>query len=380
MDKVLVEAFQLCHEIRGIGMRILTVVGARPQLIKAAVVSRGLRTRDCLEEIVIHTGQHYDRQMSDVFFEELDIPPPDLNLRVGSGCHGVQTGRMLERIEAVIQEEKPALVMVYGDTNSTIAGALAGAKTPPLVAHVEAGLRSFNRRMPEEINRILTDHISDLLFAPTETAVRNLERESLTSRNVLNVGDVMYDAFLYYKDKAAEKSDILDRLELPPEAFVLATVHRAENTDEPSRLQSIMQGLMGVCEELPVVFPLHPRTAAALQQMGLWSRMEKSIRFIEPVGYLDMIRLESTARVIATDSGGVQKEAYFAGVPCLTLRDETEWVELVEIRANTLCPPVDAEAICQNILDPLPFPSEDERRLFGDGRAGLRIVDTLCVV
>lgn len=323
-------------------VRIVTIIGARPQFIKAATISRAIRERNAsaeaipIREVLVHTGQHYDYGMSQVFFDELDIPAPDYNLGIGSLPHGAQTGRMLESIEQVLQQEQPDWVLVYGDTNSTLAGALAAAKLHIPVAHVEAGLRSFNRRMPEEVNRVLTDHASDLLLAPTETAVANLLHEGLPPERIHRVGDVMYDAALYHAAQAEERSDILQRLSLTPKTFVLATVHRAENTDDAGRLTAIFGALCAVAKEVPVVLPLHPRTRGALQRAGLLAMVEQRCRVIEPVGYLDMIMLEKSARVIATDSGGVQKEAYFYSVPCVTLREETEWVETVEAGWNVL--------------------------------------------
>lgn len=358
-------------------MKILTFVGARPQFIKAAVVSRQLGNRARMEEVIVHTGQHYDRQLSGAFFEELDLPSVDYNLGVGSESHAVQTAHMLERAERVILNEDPDCVLVYGDTNSTVAGALAGAKIPVPVAHVEAGLRSFNRRMPEEVNRIVTDHVSELLFAPTEVAVENIVREGLDSRTVVQSGDVMLDAFLFYEERAREQSEILNELSLSPDGFVLATLHRAENTDSRGRLRAAMKGLFQVAEHLPVVLPLHPRTDEALSEIGLRREVDERIQAIEPVGYIDMIRLESAARVIATDSGGVQKEAYFAGVPCVTLRQETEWTELLEVGVNVLCPPTGASEVARAILEPPEFPSSTGQELYGDGTAGSRIVESL---
>lgn len=321
-------------------MKVLTVVGARPQFIKAAVVSRALRGAPGTVEVLAHTGQHYDERMSQVFFDELDIPAPDYNLGIGSGPHGAQTGRMLEELERVMLAERPDWVLVYGDTNSTLAGALAAAKLHLPVAHVEAGLRSFNRSMPEEINRVLADHLAGLLFAPTDAAVRNLAREGIEGERVLKTGDVMYDAALYYAAKAERSSDVLARLGLAPGAYILATIHRAENTDDPARLERIVRALAELAADETVVLPLHPRTRGAVERLGLLAQLEKSAGIVEPLGYLDMTMMEKHARAIVTDSGGVQKEAYFHRVPCVTLRDETEWVELVETGWNRLCPPL----------------------------------------
>tara|TARA_Y100001960_G_C14719103_1_gene851402 strand:- start:510 stop:1607 length:1098 start_codon:yes stop_codon:yes gene_type:complete len=319
-------------------MKILTVVGARPQFIKAATLSRAIRQHNskpgnmAIEEKMIHTGQHYDQNMSDNFFEELDIPSPNFHLKIGSATHGAQTGKMLEKIEVVLQEELPDFLLVYGDTNSTLAGALAAAKLNIPVAHIEAGLRSFNRSMPEEVNRVLCDHISTLLFCPTETAIKNLEDEGIT-KGVKYVGDIMYDGMLYYKKKTSQA--ILDYLSIKPNDYILATVHRAENTDNPARLKAIIQALGDAAKtSKAVVLALHPRTKKLLKQQGL--ELSKSIQIIEPTPYLETITLLQNAKVIITDSGGMQKEAFFLSTPCLTLRDETEWVETIDIGTNKL--------------------------------------------
>jgi len=357
-------------------MKILTVVGARPQFIKAAVVSRVLRAMPNAQEILLHTGQHYDDNMSQVFFDELDIPRPDVNLGIGGGTHGQNTGRMIEAIEAVLLAERPEWVLVYGDTDSTLAGALAAVKLHIPIAHVEAGLRSFNRRMPEEINRVLTDHAADLLFAPTETAVTNLKREGLPNERIVLVGDVMYDAALYYSAKAAKKSRILDSLGLQQGSYILATVHRAENTNDPIRLRAIFEALDEVAQEIPVVLPLHPRTTKALHNQGMLDWVGEHIHILEPVGYLDMVMLEKQARLIVTDSGGVQKEAFFHRVPCVTLRTETEWVELIETGWNVVVPPTSSERIRQYIFASLDRQGKDIP-LYGDGRAAQKIVHRL---
>lgn len=315
-------------------MKILTIVGARPQFIKAAVVSRALRAMG-VAEVLVHTGQHYDQNMSDVFFSELEIPRPAYHLGIGGGSHGENTGRMIEAIEKVLVSEKPDWVLVYGDTDSTLAGAVAAVKLRIPVAHVEAGLRSFNRHMPEEINRVLTDHAASLLFAPTEAAVAHLAREGIAGASVQLVGDVMYDAALFYGNKAECASSILTRLSIAAKGFALATIHRAENTDDASRLAAIFAGF--ACFDGDIVLPLHPRTRSRVTALNI--PMPKNVRLIDPVGYLDMVMLEKHAFVIATDSGGVQKEAFFYGVPCVTLRDETEWTELVEAGWNRLAPP-----------------------------------------
>lgn len=351
-------------------MKILSIVGARPQFIKAAPVSRALR--QVAHEVLVHTGQHYDYGMSAVFFDELNIPEPDYNLGVGSGSHGWQTGHMLIHLEEVLLQEQPDWVLVYGDTNSTLAGALAAVKLHIPVAHVEAGLRSFNRRMPEEHNRVLTDHAADLLFCPTQTAVNNLAREGV-SQGVRLVGDVMYDAVRYNAQLAEPRSLILDRLDVTSGAYALATVHRPRNTDDASRLQAILDAFETIAQETPVVFPVHPRTREALDALAY--RPPAGLRLSEPVGYLDMLMLEKHSRLILTDSGGVQKEAYFFGVPCLTLREETEWVETVEVGWNRLVG-ADADAIVHAARAFCPDGSPP--LLFGDGQAAEQIVALLC--
>lgn len=357
-------------------MKLVSIVGARPQFIKAATVSRVLRSETVIRETLIHTGQHYDAGLSDVFFQELEIPRPDHHLGVGSAPQGAQTGRMLERIEEVLKSASPDRVLVYGDTNSTLAGALAAAKLNVSVAHVEAGLRSFNRRMPEEVNRVVTDHVSDLLFAPTEAAIENLRREGISGSGVIRVGDVMYDAALYYADAAREQSRVLDRLSVESGEFILATVHRAENTDSPSRLRAIVEGFTLSNEEHPVVLPLHPRTRERLETADMLRSFERSIQLIEPVSYLDMIELERNSALIVTDSGGVQKEAYFHRVPCVTLRDETEWVELVETGWNEVVPPNSPRAIVDAVRRNWGSSGEDVA-LYGDGRAATAVVEGL---
>lgn len=348
-------------------MKVLSIVGTRPQFIKAAPVSRELRRYHV--EVLVHTGQHYDYGLSQVFFEELGIPRPDYELSVGSAGHGKQTGEMLARVEEVLLKEKPDWVLVYGDTNSTLAGALAAAKLHIPVGHVEAGLRSFNREMPEEINRVLTDHISSLLFCPTETAVDNLAREGITN-GVHNTGDVMYDAVLYNVEMAEHRSRALEQLELVPRSYLLATVHRPSNTDNKVHLVSILTALERVDEV--VVFPAHPRTQKAIHALGI--TLNSRVRVVEPVSYLDMLVLEKNARLILTDSGGVQKEAYFFGVPCVTLRDETEWVETVNVGWNVLVG-ADPDRIEEAVKS---FSPQRERpTVFGNGRASERIATIL---
>lgn len=358
-------------------MKVVTVVGARPQFVKAAILSKAFRTTQQIENVLVHTGQHYDADMSRVFFEELEIPVPKHNLEVGSGSHGRQTGRMLGGLERAFQLENPDWVLLLGDTNSTIAGALAAVKLHMPVAHVEAGLRSFNRRMPEEINRVLTDHTSDLLFVPTRLAVANLLQEGIGGGKVHLVGDVMYDAALYYGSRAESKSTILERLNLDKKNYVLTTIHRPENTDSPDNLRSILLGLSSVTKQLPVIFPIHPRTRnAILRNVGL-AEAAAGIRFIDPVGYLDMTMLERNARLIATDSGGIQKEAFFFSVPCVTLRTETEWKELVDMGWNRLTPPESPDVVSSAIFAGLCKDPEETPNPFGDGHASEQIVQVL---
>ena len=358
-------------------MKIVAIVGARPQFIKAAAVSRALKATPGIEEVLVHTGQHYDDNMSRVFFQELELPEPSYDLAIGSGAHGEQTGRMLEAIERVLVTEKPDWALVYGDTNSTLAGALAAAKLHVPVAHVEAGLRSFDRRMPEEVNRVLTDHASDVLFAPTATAVANLRREGFDEARIRLVGDVMYDAVLHYGKGIDGTSTILKELGLKPKSYILATVHRADNTDDPDRLRAIFDGLGKVAAEIPVVLPLHPRTRAALKRYEMADQAPRGLHLIDPVGYLDMLRLESDAKLIATDSGGVQKEAFFCRVPCVTLRNETEWTELVDTGWNRLAPPTSSEAVAAALLGAADPPGTAPADLFGGGHASEHIAQTL---
>jgi UDP-GlcNAc3NAcA epimerase len=356
--------------------KILTIVGARPQFIKAAMVSSAITQHNAkserpLTEEIVHTGQHYDKNMSHIFFEEMGIPQPAANLAVGSGSHGETTAAMLIGIEQQILDRQPDGVLVYGDTNSTLAAALAASKLHVPIFHVEAGLRSFNKRMPEEINRILTDHVSDLLFCPTSTAIRNLDNEGITV-GVHHVGDVMQDAALYFGELADHNSRILQELELTPQDYFLATVHRAENTDSRECLANIMKALIELSDRgIPVVLPLHPRTKAMLNKHGL-DRMVKNskIRLLAPVSFLDMVRLERNARGILTDSGGVQKEAYFHKIPCITLRNETEWVETVEAGWNQIvgcCPEkILGAAAC--------LKTGSDIAEYGDGDSGQQIV------
>jgi UDP-N-acetylglucosamine 2-epimerase len=349
-------------------MKVLTVVGARPQFVKAAAISRVLRQRHT--EILVHTGQHYDYEMSGAFFDGLEIPPPEVNLGVGSGAHGCQTAAMLAGIEGVLLAEKPDTLLIYGDTNSTLAGALAGSKLCVPVAHVEAGLRSFNRRMPEEVNRVVADHLSTVLFCPSDVAVRNLAAEGVT-RGVHVVGDVMLDVLTWAVQRLdAHPSLTLRGLGLQNKEYLLATVHRSENTDDVSRLTSIL-GALGSLEE-SVVFPVHPRTRKAIQKIGV--QLSARVHLVDPVGYIEMVALTRGARLVLTDSGGLQKEAYWLGVPCVTLRDETEWLETVETGWNTLAG-ADGAAIKRVVAQsaaPAAHPA-----LYGDGDAATRCVDVL---
>ncbi|WP_291632268.1 non-hydrolyzing UDP-N-acetylglucosamine 2-epimerase [Clostridium sp.] len=348
-------------------MKLLTVIGARPQFIKAAAVSNIIRQQH--EEILVHTGQHYDENMSRVFFEELKIPKPKYNLGVGSGGHGKQTGAMLIELEEIYLKEKPDMVLVYGDTNSTLAGALCASKLLIPVAHVEAGLRSFNMNMPEEQNRILTDHLSKYLFVPTPSAVANLKNEGLTN-GVYNVGDVMYDATINFSKVSKEKSTIMDHLNLNHEEFILTTIHRAENTNDINRLKNIIDALNESGEK--IVLPLHPRTKKYMDDYKF--KFKNHIKIIEPVGYLDMISLELHCKKILTDSGGVQKEAFFMKKPCVTMRDETEWVETVENGWNIVVG-TDKKKILNGIVSFKP--EKDQENIFGDGHAAEKILDII---
>ena len=353
----------------------MTIVGARPQFIKAAAISRSIAKHTSCREHMVHTGQHYDANMSDLFFEELEIPAPAIHLGIGSGGHGEQTGRMLGAIEEAIQTVRPNWVLIYGDTNSTLAGALAAAKLHVPVAHVEAGLRSFNRRMPEEINRVVSDHVSDLLFAPTQEAVDNLAREGIPAEKVLLVGDVMYDVALHMAERTDDS--LLQRLGLQKRSYVAATIHRAGTTDDPQRFSAIFQAFEEIGKELPVVLPLHPRTRARLQAADM--TLPHGVVGIDPLGYRDMTTLVRSARLVATDSGGLQKEAYFHGVPCVTLREETEWVELVEMGWNRLVAPSAPQVVSAGMRAALsaPHPAPTQVLPYGDGNAADKIVRRL---
>ena len=355
-------------------MKVVTVVGARPQFIKASVTSMCFEAEG-VQEIILHTGQHYDSNMSDVFFQELGIPSPLYNFEIRSQSHGEMTGKMLEMIERTLIKESPDLVLVFGDTNSTLAGGLAAAKLHIPVAHVEAGLRSFNRRMPEEINRVLVDHLSDVLFCPTKAAASNLRNEGVSADKTHVVGDVMYDVALHFGEIAKKKSSILSSLGLRKKNFTLFTCHRQENTNNLERFKAILFAMNQVSSQSRVVFPLHPRTKKYLSELG-WLAELKNISFIDPLGYLDMVCLEAYASLIVTDSGGVQKEAYFHGVPCITLRDETEWVELVDAGWNRLVYPNSVEEVYSGVMSGFGM-SGSRIEEYGDGRAAGKIVRNL---
>jgi len=355
-------------------LKIVTVVGARPQFIKTAAISRVLieQYASAVHEVLVHTGQHYDDNMSGVFFEELGIPPPAYHFELAGGSHAQMTGRMLPAIETVLLAEKPDWVLIYGDTNSTLAAALAAAKLHVPVAHVESGLRSFNMRMPEEINRIVADRLSSLLFCPSATSVDNLANEGIV-RGVHLVGDVMYDVALHVGAKARRDSQICESLGVAGRPFVLATCHRAENTDDLGRLSQIVDGLRQLSTQMPVVLPLHPRTSKILESNQLMGRLQ-GVTLTAPLSFIDMVALEQSATVVVTDSGGVQKEAFFYGVPCVTTRDETEWVETVRSGWNTLVG-ADADAICTAALRPRPEGVRPE--FYGSGSASKLIVSAL---
>ncbi len=357
-------------------MKIVTVLGARPQFIKASVVSQAMAQAPNLTEVLVHTGQHFDVNMSDVFFDELGMAKPAYHLNIHGGTHGAMTGRMLEEVERVLLAEKADVVLVYGDTNSTLAGALAAVKLHIPVAHVEAGLRSFNMAMPEEINRILTDRISRWLFAPTDAAMQHLTREGVPMDQVHLVGDVMYDVALHQGSRVSQAGGILARLGLAAGKYLLATVHRAENTDHAARLTAIVQALDAMTDTIQVVWLLHPRTRAVLARMGVLESLSRKAMLIDPVGYMDMVQLEKYAALIATDSGGVQKEAFFYEVPCVTLRDETEWSELVDAGWNRLAPPTDAASLVSTIHAALGTKGQPIRP-YGSGEAAKRIVECL---
>jgi len=373
--------------------KLLTVIGARPQIIKAAALSRVIRNKfhSELSEIIVHTGQHYDQNMSEVFFDELGIPSPDYNLAVGSGRHGRQTAQMIEGIEALIIAENPDYVVLYGDTNSTLAGGVAASKLNVPVVHIEAGLRSFNRSMPEEVNRIVCDHLSTLLFSPTATGYKNLMKEGFRDHAkppyspdnpcIFHCGDIMYDNSLCFSELAAEKSEILSELNLPPFDYVLATLHRDHNTDNPVNFSSIINAFIEISKYIPLVLPLHPRTRKVLmsdENTVLFQKIKsnKNLKLIEPVSFLDMIQLEQNANLIMSDSGGVQKEAYFFNKPCIIIRPETEWVEVLETGAAILTG-ADYHKIMEAYDKLKSLKNIDFPKIFGDGHAAEFICETI---
>lgn len=352
-------------------LKIVTIIGARPQFIKAAVISRKIGIRQDIREVIVHTGQHFDKNMSEIFFEEMEIPKPDYNLKINGLGHGAMTGQMLEKIEEVLLKEKPDMVLVYGDTNSTLSGVLAAKKLNIKVAHIEAGLRSFNMDMPEEINRILTDRISDILFCPTKTAIENLENEGFSNFKckIFNVGDLMFDASIFYENKKRKPIYNL------PKEFILATIHRAENTDNVNNLKTIFQCFEEQSSKVPIVIPLHPRTKLKLVNLN-YDFINSNITFIEPVGYFEMIWLLTNCKLVITDSGGVQKEAYFFNKYCLTLREQTEWKELIDIGCNQLVE-LENEKILQKINDLINKPFVFLEELYGDGKTAEKIIQLL---
>ena len=352
--------------------KILTVIGARPQFVKAAVVSRAIKANEGLKEIIVHTGQHFDKNMSDIFFSEMQIPTPNYNLNINGLSHGAMTGQMLEGIEKICLDEKPDYVLVYGDTNSTLAGALAAKKIHIKVAHVEAGLRSFNMRMPEEVNRILTDRISDILFCPTDTAIRNLKNEGYDNIDckVVKTGDVMYDAAMFYAKTSVEKSTVLKKY--PLKDFVLCTLHRAENTDDLNNLKNIFAALNKIAKTHPIILPIHPRTRKIIEQNNL----KANFQLIDPVGYFDMIELFKNCSLVMTDSGGLQKEAFFFQKNCVTLRDQTEWIELVENGFNMITG-ADEQKILSAFETMLHKQNNFNINLYGNADAGKQIVQEL---
>ncbi|RPJ72920.1 MAG: UDP-N-acetylglucosamine 2-epimerase (non-hydrolyzing) [Alphaproteobacteria bacterium] len=351
-------------------MRVASVIGVRPQFVKASVLSYELKKK--YEEILIHTGQHYDYQMNKIFFDQLNIPEPDYHLDIGSGSHGYQTGEMLKKIEAVLVKEKPDLVLTYGDTNSTLAGALAASKLHIKTAHVESGLRSFDKSMPEEINRILTDHCSDILFCPTENAVENLKREGI-EENVYLTGDVMVDSLLCNREIAENKSTILNDLGIKSKEYLVVTIHRASNTDNEKNLKNIVDAFSELNET--IIFPLHPRTEKSLKTYGLYNKLKSSVFFTQPLGFFEFIKLMNHAKMVLTDSGGVQKEAYVLKVPCVTLRENTEWIETVEDGWNLLVGS-DKEKIVRVVKEFRPI-FETYRNRFGNKGASKNIVSII---
>lgn len=355
--------------------KIVTIVGARPQFVKAAVVSRAMEKEKNLEEVILHTGQHFDRNMSQIFFDELGIRRPDYNLGVAGGTHGQQTGRMIEKIEEVLMQEQPDCILLYGDTNSTLAGTIAASKLHIPIAHVEAGLRSYNMKMPEEVNRMLTDRVSELLFTPAANASNTLLLEGIDAGKIHNVGDVMYDAAIHFGAMSDQRLDVREKYGLENDRFILITIHRAENTDDDDRLLGIMHALSELGTAYKLVWPLHPRTARRLDELK-FDREKSAISFIEPVGYLEMLQLLSESSLVITDSGGVQKEAYFRGTRCLVARNETEWVELVDMGFNRLL--VDLSKAVSTVREMIEGGAKDFSALvYGDGNASEKIASIL---
>lgn len=357
-------------------MKIITVIGARPQFIKASVFSSLVKNDPHVSEKIIHTGQHFDTNMSEVFFDSLNIPTPQFQLHIQSASHGEMTGRMITEIESILMAEKPQAVLVYGDTNSTLAGALAAAKLHIPVAHVEAGLRSYNKKMPEEINRILTDHCSSVLLTPTDRASQNLVKEGFATETIVQIGDVMLDASLLHSRSADQHSKILTENGLSPQGYILATCHRAESTSSLEILKAIFMGLFKASSTLPVICPLHPRTRGVLQQQDWFKNKPSTFLAVDPVGYFDMLKLEKNAALIATDSGGVQKEAFFFSVPCVTLRSETEWSELIDLGWNRLAPLTSAEEVQTSVLAALGTQGQ-KATPYGHGTAAEKIKSEL---
>lgn len=359
--------------------KIATIVGARPQFIKAAAISRQIKKHyPGIQEILVHTGQHYDRNMSEIFFEELDLNAPDYNLQIGSDLHGAQTAKMLASIEQVLIKEQPNLVLLYGDTNSTLAGSLAAVKLHIPIAHVEAGLRSFNKHIPEEVNRIVADHMADFLFAPTVTSFKQLEKEGISLEKIFLSGDVMYDNALYYRSKALEKSKILEKLQVLPKKYILLTLHRADKTNQISRLKIIVEAICDLSKSHHIVFPVHPGTKHQLEKHDLLNVLLKAkVSIIEPLGFLDMLQLEQHASLIITDSGGVQKEAFFYRVPCVVLQEETPWVELVELGWNYLASPIEKENILNIVSIAMNSNPKEAVSPYGEGDAAEKIMQVL---
>jgi UDP-GlcNAc3NAcA epimerase len=358
-------------------LKILTVIGARPQFIKAIALSHAISGTDGVEEVLLHTGQHYDDNMSAVFFRDLGLAEPKYRYNLGGGTHGHMTGRQLAAIEDALISEKPDVCLVYGDTNSTLAGALAAAKLHIPVAHVEAGLRSFNRRMPEEINRVLSDHVATWLFAPTQTAVDNLAHEGIDEDRVHLVGDVMYDVARLIIDDPSRRTDIAERLGIVGKDYVVSTLHRQETTDDPARLIAILEALAELAERMPVVLPMHPRTRKIVEPLPVTKKILAALRVCEPLGFFDLATLLAGARLVVTDSGGLQKEAFFHRVPCVTVRDETEWIELVDLGWNRLPQAFKRQSISETIEAALLAPRGEDAQPYGDGKTADRILSAL---